>query len=941
MSYVPPSETLSASWAGADSYSGPIRVINATWAVGGAQEVLPVGFDALSTGEPTLTQQQFIGHDGFDASEFAQPILTLDWQYPPQYRVVNASWAGQEAYSRPVASLNVQWSATVGPISAQYANPEGFDAQAIGDAVARNAVEYLAPTGFDAQGHGQPTIWNLNQYLKLGGIGSKLAWGRPTVQNKDRYLTVTGFDAKAFGTVFMQGGVVQLQLNGIAAPSQSQRPWLSFSPRWLTTSPIPAPGLPVPLVGGTRYVEPSGFEATAWGERIIPEARTIYTEGQSLTLWGDPFPWNYTTLVRPEPVAWQAEEQRWGQNSVWNWQRYITQFHEAEHVDQFGSWTGVENRNRVITHHSTAPAVIPSPSVDNGARALLPAGIEAPAEPEYYRAGMVAYRVRELPIDGIEAPDPSYWLTVANGAKVLAPSGLDAQAHGLATLENTRRYFPYISGGDQQIIGTPMVADRIRTLSFESRYGISPPQIDLPEVKLHTRYVEPSGHEASGMGGHELRIHWTIVTPRWTHRDLVGEPAVRNVTPELPVYGHNSEEFGQAQVRTQWRELLTRELYGTLFGLSRISDRRQTVQLAGIDAMRIGDKLKVERTGPYIPEAQYIIHIDPHGYFPETMPRPDDHGVGEPTLNSQSAYPESWVADRFGEPTVELMGISPVGMNDFVFGEHAVDLLHRVITVSEYHWDPNQLGDARVSPHTVKPSTFPYQPPELGRPVVTNRNRTVSAHGASHVSLGAPRISNRTHFIYPEGMRARFGFPRVSDGSQALMGIGFDSTAIGTATVGRPAVVRDTIEPPGFYGAFGNQRIEHFNRAVTPQAWDSSRLGASGTSPRFMPQRLHVGPPDWPTMDGFCAEEYGMPWVSLRVRDVFVPGSDQFLCEYDFYNFSLRMRVSPRPVSGPAARTLEPAGFDALAAGVVNISNWVQYIRPDGNMDNFRKGAPT
>lgn len=941
MSYIPPSGTLSASWGGASPYGGPIRIVNASWAVGGAQEVFPVGFDALSVGGPTLTPQQFIAPDGFDATVFAPATLTLDWQYPPQHRVVNASWVGAEAYSWPASTLDAQWSASVGPADTQYANPAGFDALGTGNAVARNAAEYLGPSGFDNQDHGQPAIWNLNQYIKLGGIGSKLAWGRPTVQNKDRYLTVTGLNAQAFGTAFMQGGVVQLQLSGISAPAQSQRPWLSFSPRWLSPSPIPAPGLPLPLVGGTRYIEPFGVETTAWGERIIPESQTIYPEGQSLTIWGQARAWNYSTWVRPPSVAWSAEEVRWGQNTVWLWQRHVAQYHETEHVDAFGAWTGIENRNRVITHHSTAPGVLPSPAVENGARALLPVAIEPPADQEYYKAGMVAYRVREFPIDGIEPPALSYWLTVANGARVLSPSGFDAQAHGQASLENTRRHFPYITAGEQQSIGVPMVADRIRTLSFESRYGIAPPHINLPEVKLHTRYIEPTGQEVSGVGGHELRIHWTIVTPRWTHRDFAGEPTVRNVTPELPVYGHNSEEFGQAMVLTQWRQVFPGELYSERFGMAAIADRRQVVQVGGINALRIGDKLKVERTGPYIPEAQYIIQIDPHGYFPETIPRPGDHGVGEPTLNSQSAYPESWVADRFGDPVVALMGISPVGMNDFVFGEPRVELLRRVVTVSEYKWDPNQLGEPRVSPHTVSPGPFPYQPPELGRPVITNRDRVIRAHGYAAMAVGSPGIANKTNWIYPEGMRSRFGFPRVSDGTETLIPLGFDVHEFGAAKVGRPAVVRDTIKPTGFTAQFGAQRIEHFNRTVKPMSWDSSQLGASGTSPRFMPQRLRVGPPDWPEMQGFDAQGFGTSWVSLRVRDVFVPGSDQFLCEYDFFNFNARMRVSTHRPVAPAARSIGPSGFDAMSTGVGNISNWVQYIRPDGNMDNYRKGAPT
>ena len=62
---------------------------------------------------------------------------------------------------------------------------------------------------------------------------------------------------------------------------------------------------------------------------------------------------------------------------------------------------------------------------------------------------------------------------------------------GLPEIRNTRRYFPYVTAGEQAEFGLSMVAYRVRELTFDNRYTIAPPLIPLPEVKLQKRYVEP------------------------------------------------------------------------------------------------------------------------------------------------------------------------------------------------------------------------------------------------------------------------------------------------------------------------------------------------------------------------------------------------------------------------------------------------------------------
>ena len=152
-----------------------------------------------------------------------------------------------------------------------------------------------------------------------------------------------------------------------------------------------------------------------------------------------------------------------------------------------------------------------------------------------------------------------------------------------------------------------MIADRIRTLKFEHRYTIAPPYIPIHKIHLHTRYIEEVGRfdDYQAFGNPSLSIHWNIITPRWTLRDAYGTPTVKNLTPELGTRGRNSEEFGQASIRTQWRELLQQGSETAAWGRSEIAFRDRQFSVSGFTQWSI-PKHTVIKTGvpPYYP--QYI-----------------------------------------------------------------------------------------------------------------------------------------------------------------------------------------------------------------------------------------------------------------------------------------------------------------------------------------------
>ena len=118
-------------------------------------------------------------------------------------------------------------------------------------------------------------------------------------------------------------------------------------------------------------------------------------------------------------------------------------------------------------------------------------------------------------------------------------------------------------------------------------------------------------------------------------------------------------------------------------------------------------------------------------------------------------------------------------------------------------------------------------------------------------------------------------------------------------------------------------------------------MGASvqGDTP-FQWQGLRVGPlvPNIPA--GFDAQQYGMAWVSLKVRDVTIQGFETFESTYDLAHFDLRMRVRGTPAPRPPAQVLGAVGIGPVSAGTPDARRGTHYIRPDGNADVYRKGAP-
>lgn len=845
----------------------------------------------------------------------------------------------------------------------------GINSLAMGKPAATKTPE-IAPNGF-AGAVGTPVVWPRVRRLEVRGDAQQ-AFGATTAWFRYRVVAPGGSAVDAYGTGRIEHGRRTMLALGAQQTSYGV-PAIALRNRRVAPPSIWVNFAANHMVGGLRFLRPIGYDAAAFGTRVIPEIQQVFPLG-FVGAFGLAELANRRRLLRPSSITTTPDPaDRWGRLRVWNLRQFVRMFFDPDsdlNPPRWPQWTLIANRNRVVRVTGQVMTRPGNTVVANNAAPVLPAGIEPPAWP---RAGMVAYGVRRLRLEGIEAPYIASWSRIFNAAPALSTSGFRSEVFGRPALENTRRFYRF-QGWDSAWAGYPMIAFRIRTLDIESRYGIAPPPVRLPEVKLYTRYLEPQGADGSGFGATFLSIHWTIITPRWTARDFFGEPAVRNKTPELRTRGRAADEWGDAFVRLQWRPVAPVGALTQILPRPAIAFRDRLLPVVGIKAWAFGDKLTVVRTGapPYSTqiislrgtpdsagnelEDGFGIGVPGSIRYPDRTPQ-----VPAPIINQQVLYVRQenpmtlWGAARV---TANTIRVEP-GIQEYTIGEPAVSLRIRTLAVGSYpDVEVATPSKARVTPHTIWAVVeAPLQavqnhPPQLlhlvnsmvafGATRVTLQHRVLRALGDPMELHGVPVVQNRRHYLRPTAFNSFRSGWHVVPGPQTVEQFdALDQSAWGTPTVARPPYVGPAIARPAGLAAlsFGAPLVEFFNRTVVPRGDNMQLMGTRkpDDSP-FMWQGLRVGPRVPLVIGNFDAARYGEPWVSHRVRETRPVGFDAFLCEYDLTSFAKRMRVIR--VNPPrAARYVSPVGLSAFSSSASDVRPLRHYIRPDGNSDQYRKGA--
>lgn len=951
------------------SVPGLLSLEMSSWAEArNTRRVLPVvGIPAPGVGSGTTAYNKTpsLAPAGFDSSEFGRlGHMVIGWRIRP----VRPSGVPVPFPQFGAASL---WQT---PSLA----PAGIGAPAVPAPTVWPAIRSVSPVGSDMQKMQSPTVWFSYRIIVAEGRGiAGTSYGTARVEHDRRGIAVLGAGYMAFGTA-----------------------WVSRGQRVLAPLGIPDPLLSLHQIGGTRWLGPEGFEATRWLTRITPESREVFPATITAT-YGMPTVQNkvrpvFLTGIRTYPDDWR----HWGAAKVWNRRQIITMVEDQESglwPLPWPQWTAIENRNKVMRVSGFNAGRFTGPVVANNARLVQPSGIAHPVLPEYQKTGAVTHRVRPLPLEGMEAPLMSRWIVVHNRARPLLPQGFDATLPGLAEVINLRRFYR-MQGFYATEFGYPFVADRVRTLSFESRYGIQPPRIELPTVHLHTRYVEPPSISAPEVGNAALTIFFRRITPRWTHRDFFGDPFVKNKTPELHTRGRVSEEWGDATVRLQWRPILAMGASTQLFGQARVADRRQRVDVPGANLMAVSDKVTVRRFGEDPVATQYIdlrkftmnednaqVELDDGYGIPYPWP-----SMGTPDLLKGYIFHGKGPGQdhdmlTMGRPSVSANGIRvEPGIFDFYIGEPFVSLRKRKIDVPsmgqlivdslDNGGGMGSWGKPRLSPHTIyavleattqamrnhaiNPTTLRpiHTSVTFGqtrvtiwngaiRPISIGPSGSLGSPGATW-GVGLPRLINKRQLIAPTGtLMQRIGWPVIPGPQNIIIEESIAQHAMGTPKVAPPPYVGPSYIRAGAvsFQSFGRPLVEHRHRTLRPSGWFSqvvaATFGGSGGTGGYMPQTLTVGPRRPTIPSGYDAAGYGLPWVSLRVRELQAAGHDSFVSEYDYQNFAKRMRVRNASDSWGGRRSVLTHGHQSSCVGAPGVRPGTHYIRPDGNSDQYRKGA--
>ena len=1031
MTYAPPTVPLSASWVGAAAYQGSTSIIYAHWA--GGNYITPAGKNELAFGAVFVTKQQFADPEGIDSLTFSPALVARGTDYIPRFRDLDAKWVGAAEYEPPAMPLSAVWTSGpkenqyvfVEPISAlgmgepaavwtQYIAPLGADYGAVGSLVVRpppiHASWYGAPEytpavldlwarwGVVLEGYIYMRGWQSgavgiglslrNHNTRIDGAGAMQpadAYGAPLVWLYTRYLVPKGTDQQVLDKPWASHWLRYITAAGAGDKTARGNPWVSHNPRYLEPDGLDAlKFFESHQVGGTRWLEPEGFDPLAFGTRIIPESQVLYP---SSIVGGIG---THDVQLRKRYLGAQGfftnpDDLRFGRVDMWNLRQYIQQDYDPNddlNPQPFGKWTAIENRNKEPVTTGWLSERHGYTYIFNKAWQFITEGIAPPDPGKNYKAGSVTHWVQPAQPPSIEPPVISKWATIYNAGDALYLMGTDQSAVGTPSLENTRRTYKDVGRWDSAEVGTPMISHAIRELTFEARYSIEPPPIALPDVQLYTRYAEyVTAGDKAGVGHPALSIHWNIIAPNWKYHPpaFIGEPSLRNDTPEIPVHGSNFEEFGSAFVRTQWRRLETQEGYMTLWGKPIVRDR--TFLLLDVGAIRPPDVLpgpKVTRVGG-LPDVQNI-NLDKRGIdIPKPHQIPLTHHVG-----AILAYPEGWEDSTYGRPVVTANSIRvEPGYFDHFFGTPAIVGFRRTLSVKgipRIHDNPaEQMGVPALSPYTI---WAPHGAPQQAR---TNHNwsseQMVDYNSAgvllkgvgsgvrishlnqriAHSSLntdfqkyGTPQIVNVNKLVTVDGFLAnRFGWPKIPSTQLVEQFDPYEGPEVGTHTVAPPPYTGPQwLKPDGIAPVepfdkskplVGKPDVQPLHRQFFINGWLSQSFGYSrqgaGDKP-YQWQSLHVGPPMPTIPDGIPPAEVGVPWVSLQVRDLPVKGFDAFACEYDIAHFHMRLRVTQTPAPKPPTQHLMAGGTDELRTSAPDVKPSVRYIRPDGNAETYRKGAP-
>ena len=869
--------------------------------------------------------------------------------------------------------------------------PSGFDELRLGRATLTKSPE-LAPKSFNGSVVSSLFISHRIRSIKPPGYEPSI-FGSHTTWYRYRELGTKSWASSSFGQSQLTHGLREVIAKGFVRDAYGMA-WVSQGTRHIEPAGIYKIHPSLHMVGGSREIKPVGYIATLFGTRIIPESASIQPQGflGSFGLADVRLDTRYLGAIGFISVGQQPAD-RWGDTTkAYNLTQYIVQEYDSRNglnPPDWSAWTLIENRDKQLNTTGLNSQKFGYSKIDNAATPLLPTGIAPPIGTKY-DVSMIAHGMRYIKPDGLEAPIVSSWLVAYNDARVISLDGFVETKTGLASAENTRRYYSGVGRFESLVAGVPMISHAIRHILLEPRYAIMPPQINLPVIDTWTKYATFRGFETAAYGTPSLSITFNIIAPKWAHRNNVGDPYAKNLTPELGLYGHDSSEFGLAAVRTQWRKLDAIGDTLTLFGLSKIADTKQVIDIRGWRSTVSAQKHTVIRTGAP-PYSQQIISLDGgydyekdepiKGYGIEFDERRLGVRIPKPSLNQNVVYPQGYEATVFGGNRVwsnNIQILAGIAIHNISANTVVINKTRQIILgESDAIKSEVKLGEPRMSPWTIYAvNEAPAQARQNHQYQRTHYVNSDFGNRAPGIVVGTPRVDSSIRHIKPVWyINSRVGEPKAD-----LVRREIKPRSFGVTKVGQPSIpftdqtiavyhtkkdpssvfglhalrIADTglkyVKPAGISSfVVGNNEVQLRTREVLAKGKDSLAMGTRKDYDKpYMWQGLRVGAHVPLVIGGTDTSAFGETMVSLRIREVVLNGWDSFISEYDTSNFNSRMRVAHARLPIPQSQRVSVLAFTSSNFGRSTLRFGQHFIKPDGNADQFRKssysaefGAPT
>lgn len=906
------------------------------------------GHGSLLFGTPTITNLiPQLYPSGISQGVFGKPVV-----YRTTFEFANLDFRND--YTPPPASNVPFYFDIVGLIEVP-----GFNATLWGDAEVRTA-RAIAPAGWAslfvgvlAARGGTHTI-----NLSANGIPSTNAFGSHRVEYLERRIRhVTLNVASLFGTTVVtpQHRTLDVHNRGIP-PGEFGEHLVAYKDRELFPLPFNTTLYGTPMVDRDHDVTFTGIDSLLMGEPEVhyPRQTIAISQPYSGLEFGAHLVDLGTKAAYPVGFRSVANDERFGLPQLILSTRYIQQLFDVTTNDggQFGSFNLVENRNKTIPWVMGDVSGYGTPTIVLAGRFVFAVGLDA----TIYGGTLIAHAIRNVYPQGYDASIFHDWNALANAARVIAPFGAQTSSFGTHAFENNRRFVSAL-GHDSPVFGAAMISDAIRTIVV---YAMSDPApISMPIVELKTRYISAGGYDFGGRGVPTVIERFTIFRPMAITSTLrFGEHRVRNVTPHVYPGGYLQTQWGTASIFNQSQSYDFQGYIATLFGGAIVRDRTYRPQVFGWDSASFGLH-RVYRDGPILPDPQMIAlagFTDP--LFGVTVVRSNSiypngismSTVGQPSIARNSAQPQG-IPPPYNPLTGTQFGIPSLSPTQYVLHEHGDDL--GIFTM----W-----GWPRVSPHTIwagpapqqadinHPESDPWHPIDgylgapprgPGSPTVSNFLRSIAMQGHASAVLGNPSISLRVRTLRAIGTRfQRFGIPTVYGGIGQYETFGSDSLVMGVPTVLIPAPLNRQLSAVGLDATlWGATLVQLRNQPVYPSGYVATIVGAILDPGTNNTTNLgHIVAREYAPFrfDGFDAAQWGLTFVSHRIRTIFPEGNDHALvAEYEPLYFRDRMRVRRRdhvfvpsmgvtsqlgtPTLGHRERVLLVSGFTAWRIGPVTL----------------------